>query len=100
LLEIVKGLVKMADVIRAARINKPWGLLTVDNFVKSTIEEGIPNIKLANSPRAGDGNLQNEPDGSLFDNWTESLIIVEVRTLRVATNNPACFVAGKAGPSE
>jgi hypothetical protein len=96
LLETIEGLVKSADVIRAAGINKPWGLLTVDNFIKSTVEEGILDIKLANSPRAGDGILQNEPDGSLFDNWTESLIIVEARTLRVATNNPACFVAGKA----
>jgi hypothetical protein len=95
LLETVEGLVKMADVIRAAGINKPWGLLIVDNFIKSTVEEGILDIKLANRPRAGDGKLQNKPDGSLFDNWTESLIIVKVRTLRVATNDLACFVAGK-----
>jgi hypothetical protein len=70
-------------------------LLIVDNFIKSTVEEGILDIKLANRPRAGDGKLQNELDGSLFDNWTESLVIVKVRTLRVATNDPTCFVAGK-----
>jgi hypothetical protein len=52
LLETVEGLVKTADIIRAAGINKPWGLLTVDNFIKSTVEEGILDIKLANSPRA------------------------------------------------
>jgi hypothetical protein len=68
LLETVERLVKMADVIRAAGINKPWGLLIVDNFIKSTVEEGILDIKLANRPRAGDGKLQNEMDGSLFDN--------------------------------
>jgi hypothetical protein len=52
LLETVEGLVKMAYIIRAAGINKPWGLLTVDNFIKSIVEEGILDIKLANSPRS------------------------------------------------
>jgi hypothetical protein len=37
LLETVEGLAKTADIIRAAGINKPWGLLTVDNFFKSTV---------------------------------------------------------------
>jgi hypothetical protein len=57
LLETVEGLVKTADIIRVAGINKSWGLLTVDSFIKSTVEEIILDIKLVNSPRAGDNNL-------------------------------------------
>jgi hypothetical protein len=42
--------VKVAHIVRAARINKPERLLTIDLFVKFAMEKGVLDIKLVDRP--------------------------------------------------
>jgi hypothetical protein len=44
LLKAIEGLVKTADVVRTASVNKTRWLLTVDLLVESAMEEGILDV--------------------------------------------------------
>jgi hypothetical protein len=51
LLEAIEGLVKMADVVRTAGVNKARRQLTVDLLVKIAVEKGVLDVKLVDGPR-------------------------------------------------
>jgi hypothetical protein len=44
LLEAIEGLVKTADVVRTAGVNKAERLLTVDLLVKIAVEKGVLDV--------------------------------------------------------
>lgn len=44
LLKTIEGLKKMADMLRAAGVNKPGWLLATDGFIKRAVKEGILDI--------------------------------------------------------
>jgi hypothetical protein len=50
LLEAIEGLVKTADVVRTARVNKARRLLTVDLLVKIAVKEGVLDVELMDGP--------------------------------------------------
>jgi hypothetical protein len=83
------------DMIRMMLINKSGGLLTVDLLIKRAIEKCILDIELTDWPRAGDSNGENNPYSGGLDDRTECVVIINSRTLRVATNNPASLVPGE-----
>jgi hypothetical protein len=50
LLETIKRLDQMTDIIRMCRINKPGRLLTINCLYKSTMQESILPIELMHWP--------------------------------------------------
>jgi hypothetical protein len=76
-------------VLRPAGIDESGRLLAVDNLVESAIEEGILDVKLTDGLGAGDGDVEDKPNGGGLDDGAESLIVVDARTLGEAAENPA-----------
>ena len=96
MLQAVVRLVEAANMIQTRRINKTRGLLTVNHLIQGTIEEGILHIELPNRPRTGHSYVENKANRSRLGNRVESLVVVDARTLRVPTNNPARLIASKS----
>jgi hypothetical protein len=77
-------------------INKPRRLLTIDNSIKRSVEKDIFDVKLTNMPSTRDGNAEDEANRFRLGNRTESLIIIDAGTLRVATYYPTSFVTSES----
>jgi hypothetical protein len=56
----------------------------MDGLYKSPMEEGILDVQLMNWPRTGEGQWENDTDGSVLHHGTEHLIVVNTRTLSEA----------------
>ena len=71
------------------RINIPRKLFHINMFSKGAIEESILDIKLPKRPFICDNKRKHNTDSSSFDNWTESVSVVETRYLGVTFSNKA-----------
>ena len=76
-------------------INEPSRLNTVDSLTQGAMEKCILHIELVNRPGARQCQSEDNPDGSWFDNRTESLIIINARSLSETAKHPPCFIAVK-----
>ena len=76
-------------------INEPSRLNAVDSLTQGAMEKCILHIELVNRPGARQCQSEDNPDGSWFDNRTESLIIINARSLSETAKHPPCFIAVK-----
>jgi hypothetical protein len=95
LLQAIEGFVQTTYVLRPAGVDESGRLLAIDNLVESAIEKGILDVKLTDRPGAGDGDVEDKPNGGGLDDGAESLVVVDARTLGEATKNLACLAPGQ-----
>ena len=95
LFETIKRFLKKTNIIRIRRIFKTKWLLTIDCFLKRAMKKSVFYIKLMNRPRRRDGDAKDSTNSAGFDNWRESLIIIDAMLLRVTTAYPASFITCK-----
>jgi hypothetical protein len=93
LLQTVEGTVETVDMVRSCGINKPCGLMAEHHLGETTMKEGIFDIELSNLPTGGEGDGENNPDGSWFNHRAKSLVKVDTVFFREATQDPTCLVA-------
>ena len=82
----------MTDMMRKARINIPRRLLHINMFSKSTIEEGVLDVKLPKRPFVGHNKRKHNTNSGSLDNRTKSVSVVETGYLCIAFGNKASFV--------
>jgi hypothetical protein len=58
-----------------------------------TMEEGVIDIELTDLPVGGEGDGENNPDGSLFNHRAKCLDEIDAMLLGEAAQHPPCFVA-------
>ena len=95
LFKTIKRFLKKTNMIRIGRMFKPERLLTIDRFLKGAMKKIIFYIKLMDRPRRRDGDAKDSTNSAGFDNWRESLIIIDAMLLRVTTAYPASFITCK-----
>jgi hypothetical protein len=71
---------------------KTGRLLHVDILRQKTMEERIAHSNLMERPPTGDNNGENQTNGSMLDNWTKGVIIVNTMPLGEATSNKRSLV--------
>ena len=59
----------------------------MNTFNKSFIEKNILDIKLSNKSYFCDCNRKHNTDSGSFDNWTESVSVVQTRNLSITFGN-------------
>ena len=59
------------------------------------MKKSVFDIKLMDGPKRRDGDAKYSTNSAGFDNWRESLIIIDAVLLRVTTTYPSSFVACK-----
>jgi hypothetical protein len=89
LLQAIEGFVQTIYVLRPAGVDESGRLVAVDNLVESAIEEGILDVKLTDGPGAGDGDVEDKPNGGGLDDGAKSLVVVVAGTLGETAENPA-----------
>jgi hypothetical protein len=89
LLQAIEGFVQTTYMLRHAGIDESRRLLAVDNLIESATEESILDIKLMDGPGAGDGDVEDKPNGGGLNDGAESLIVVDAGKLGEAVENPA-----------
>jgi len=92
LFETIQRFLKKTDMIRCSRDFETKRLLTIDCFVKRTMEKGIFYIELVNRPGRGCGYAKNRANGARFNDGRKGFIIVNAMLLGETTTNPASFV--------
>jgi hypothetical protein len=100
LFETVQRFLKKTDMIRCSRVFKTKRLLTIDCFVKRTMEKSIFNIELVNRPGRGCGYAKNSANGARFDYRRKGFIIVDAMLLRETATDPASFVSRESAISK
>jgi hypothetical protein len=95
LLQAIEGFVQTTYVLRPDGVDESGRLLAVDNLVKSAIKEGILDVKLMDGPGAGDGDVEDKPNGGGLDDGAESLVVVDAGMLGEAAENPACLASSQ-----
>ena len=81
----------MTDMMRKTRINIPRKLLHINMFSKSTIEEGVLDVKLPKRPFVGHNKRKYNTDSGSLDNRTKGVSVVETRYLCITFGNKASF---------
>jgi hypothetical protein len=92
LLEVVEGLVELADQVGLSRVDKPNRLGVVDRLRQGAVEEGVRHVELVDRPFLGQCQSQNSPDGGRLDHRTEGLVEVDPRALGEAPEHIAGLV--------
>jgi phage-related protein len=82
-------------MIRGRGVLKTKRLLTINCFLKRTMEESIFDIELVNRPLRRDGYTENCANGAGLNNRRESFIVVNAMLLRKTATNPPSFIARK-----
>ena len=95
LLETIYRFVKKTDKIRRRRMFKARRLLTIDGFIKGAMKKSIFYIELMNRPGRRNSKTENNSNSAGFNNWRESLIIVNPRLLRKTPTDPTSLVTCK-----
>ena len=81
--------------IRRRRIFKARRLLTIDGFIKGAMKKSIFDIELMNKPGRRNSKTENNSNGAGFNNWRESLIIINPRLLRKTPTEPTSLITCK-----
>jgi hypothetical protein len=79
-------------MLGAGGVDEAGGLVTVDDLIKSAMEEGILNVELASLPVKGERDGEDDANRSQVDNWVEHLVEVDALLLGKAVKHPSCFV--------
>jgi hypothetical protein len=74
-------------------IGETRGLAAVDSLSEGAMEEGILHIELLNRPVMGDSSGEHRAHGGRFQNWVESLVVVNSGALSETPKDPASLVA-------
>jgi hypothetical protein len=77
LLEVVEGLVELADHVGVSRVDKPNGLSVVDCLRQGAVEEGVLHVELVDRPVPRQSQSQNSLDGGRLDHRTEGIVVVD-----------------------
>ena len=80
-------------MVRASGVNKASWLLTKDHLIKMPMKKGVLDVELANLLVGGEGDREDDPDGSRFNHRAEGLIEVDAVFLRESAQHPSSFVA-------
>jgi hypothetical protein len=80
-------------MIRSRGILKTKRLLTINCFLKRSMEESIFYIELVNGPLRRDGYTEYCANGARLNNRRESFIVVNPMLLRETATNPTSFIA-------
>ena len=99
LLQAVESTIEAAHMIRVGGINEPSGLVAEHHLGELAMEEGIRDVELPDLPVGGEGDGEDDPDGSRFNNRAKCLVEVDVVLLRETAQYPACFVAVESAVS-
>ena len=78
LLQAIECTVEAAHMVRASGVNKASWLVTKDHLVKTPMKKGVLDVELANLPVGGEGDREDDPDGSWFNHRAKGLGEVNV----------------------
>jgi hypothetical protein len=84
---------EQADVVWAAGINKPSGLLTVHLFLKVAVEESVGDVKLVSWPVVSSHKRQHGTNRGRLDHRRERLPEINTGPLVEPTDDPTCLVS-------
>jgi hypothetical protein len=87
LFQAIKGALQLANMGRIPGVFKTGRLLHVDILRQKTMEKRIAHINLTERPPTGDGNGENQTNGSRLHNRTKSVNIVNTMPLGEATSD-------------
>jgi hypothetical protein len=73
--------VEATDIGGMLRVDETRGLLTIDNLIEMTMEEGIFNVELMYGPSMRESERKNYVDGGWFNDRAESFIKVNAGLL-------------------
>ena len=59
------------------------------------MKKSVLDVQLMNGPRMGQSKCEHNTYGSGLDDWTESLLIINARTLSEASENPPGLITIK-----
>ena len=80
-------------MIRVTGVNKALWLDHVDCFVEVTVEEGVADVELRDGPPGGACDREDGPYGDWFDDWAESVSVVNAVGLCESASHKSSFVA-------
>jgi hypothetical protein len=86
-------------MIRSRGVNEAGRLLAEDGLLKMTVKKSVLHVELVNGPRLRGSNAEDDANRGRFDNWTESLVVVDAVLLGEAPHNPTCLMPSKGSIS-
>jgi hypothetical protein len=95
-LQSVQGLLQVANMVGASKVDEARRLLAVDRLVKVSVKKSVLHVQLVNGPGTGSGDVEDCPDGRRFDHRAESPVVVDAVLLGEAANDLACLVPSKS----
>jgi hypothetical protein len=92
LLQVIDGLVEPTHQLRARGINEADWLRAIDSLGECVMEEGVLDVELVHGPTPVDSQSQHSLDGGRLADEAEGLIIVHIRALSKAPEDPTSLV--------
>ena len=92
LLEAIERLPQLADIIWSTNFKSFW-LLHVDLLLQLAIEIGMRNVHRAKLKILQSSNGKDDVNGGISDCWSEGLLEIKARALRIALCNQSRLVA-------